>query len=152
MPRLLRPSGRDSWCWWQKEMHLRPLSSLAPEDLPTAMAREMAQHSSGPGRRRGRPTLTPTPTLTQPPGRRESSPNPAPHRLGRIRSRHGITEAIRSNSVSLLINLYSMCSQSQVRSGYTAPRMCGPPLRISTGSCTVPSTEDTCRATLAGRE
>ena len=52
MPRLLRPSGRDSWCWWQKEMHLRPLSSLAPEDLPTAMAREMAQHKQGQQRTR----------------------------------------------------------------------------------------------------
>ena len=33
-------------------MHLRPLSSLAPEDLPTAMAREMAQHKQGQQRTR----------------------------------------------------------------------------------------------------
>ena len=84
--------------------------------------RSTSRGSSGPGRRRGRPMLTPT--LTQPPGRRESSPNPTPHRLGRIRSRHGITEAIRSNSVSLLIN---QCTQSQVRSRECVVRLCVSP-------------------------
>lgn len=46
------PLQYPSWCWWKKELQLRPLAGVPLDQLPPAMAREIRQKYQRPRQRK----------------------------------------------------------------------------------------------------